>query len=82
MDPQDHEHVREHAVADERAHRVAARKAPAVVMEERGGIGWPRTADYQLEPLVEQAAAREGREPGAEQDPLTADCEQEGHPER
>src|SRR2546426_2065937 len=66
VDPQNHEYVGEHAVADERAHRVAARKAPTSVMEERGRIRWPRAADYQLEPLIEQAAAREGREPAAE----------------
>src|SRR2546425_9064301 len=47
--------------ADERAHRVAARKAPAVVMEERRGIGWPRALDHELEHLIQQAAAGEGR---------------------
>src|SRR2546425_6538690 len=68
--------------ADERAHRVAARKAPAVVMEERRGIGWPRALDHELEHLIQQAAAGEGREPGAEQNPLTAGREEEAHPER
>jgi len=63
------EYVGEHAVADERAHRVAARKAPAVVMEERGGRGWPRALDHLLEHLIQQAAAGEGREPAAEQGP-------------
>ena len=51
-------------------------------MEERRGIGWSRALDHELEPLIQQATAREGGEPAAEQDPLTADCEQEGHPER
>src|SRR5437899_11236417 len=75
------EYVGEHAVADERAHRVAARKAPAVVMEERRGIGWPRALDHELEHLIQQAAAGEGREPAAEQNPLTAGREEEAHPE-
>ncbi len=51
-------------------------------MEERGGIGWPRATDYQLKYLVEQAAASEGREPAAQQDPLTAGREEEAHPNR
>src|SRR3989442_13707012 len=53
MGPQNHEQVGEHAVADERAHRVAAREAPGVVMEERGGIGWPRAANRELERRIE-----------------------------
>src|SRR5712691_8494387 len=52
MDPQNHEYVGKHAIPDERPHRVATRKAPALVMEERGGIGRPRATDYQLEPLI------------------------------
>src|SRR2546425_7046871 len=47
MDPENREHVGEHAVANKRAHGVAARKAPAVVMVERGSIGWPRAADHE-----------------------------------
>src|SRR3989475_10921300 len=82
MDPENSEDVGEHAVANERAHRVAARKTPAVVMEERGSIGWPRAADHELEHRIEQATAGEGCEPAAEQDPLTAGREEEAHPER
>src|SRR5439155_24654141 len=77
-----HEYRAEHAVANQRAHRVAARKAPDVVMEERGGIGRPRAADYELERLIEQAAADEGREPAAEQDPLMPGPKKETHPDR
>src|SRR5207302_1508408 len=42
VDPEEREHVGEHAVPDERGHRVPARKAPAEVLEERGGTGRPR----------------------------------------
>src|SRR2546429_9666813 len=71
VDPEKREHVGEHAVADERAHRVAARKAPTEVLEERGGTGRPRAANHDLEHHIEQAAAGAGREPAAEHDPLT-----------
>src|SRR2546426_3919784 len=82
VDPENTKHVGEHAIANQRAHRVAARKAPAVVMEERAGIGWPRALDHELEHLIEQAAAGEGSEPAAEQDPLTPGREEEAHAER
>src|SRR6266853_600805 len=82
MDPEDSEDVGEHAVADQRAHRVATRKTPAVVLEERGGIGRPRAADLELEHRIEQTAAGERSEPAAQQDPLTPGREDEAHPER
>src|SRR5205807_6943973 len=70
------------SVPDERGHRVPARKAPAEVLEERGGTGRPRAANQELEHHIEQAAAGEGREPADEQDPLTAGREHEADGER
>src|SRR3989442_8556259 len=61
VDPEKREHVGEHTVPDERDHRVAAREAPGVMTEERGGIGWPRAADRELEHCIEEPAAGEGR---------------------
>src|SRR5207247_1803515 len=82
VDPEKREHVREHTVPDERGHRVAARKAPTEVLEERGGTGRPRAANHELEHHIEQAAASEGREPAGEQNPLTAGREHEAGGER
>src|SRR5712692_10023862 len=70
------EYVNEHAIANERAHRVAARKAPAHVSEERGRVFGARAADHELEDLIEDAASREGGDPTAEDDPLAADREE------
>src|SRR3989442_11938992 len=46
MDPEDPEYVDEHAVANQRAHRVATRKTPAFVWQERRGIRQPLAADH------------------------------------
>src|SRR5256884_2451275 len=79
VDPEKRDHVGEHTVRDERGHRVPARKAPAEVLEERGGTGRPQAANHELEHHIEQSAAGEGREPAGEHDPLTAGRKEEGH---
>src|SRR5467141_779486 len=61
---------------------MAAWKAPALVLEERGGIFWPWATDHELEGLAEQAASRERRDPAAEDDPLAPEREEESPPER
>src|SRR4029077_16347955 len=79
VDPENAEHIGEHAIADERAHRMAARKAPAEMRKENGGGGRPRRARETLEPRIEQPAPGEGREPAGEENPLTPRRKEETH---
>src|SRR6266849_903228 len=77
MENKSREYVNEHAIANERAHRVAARKTPALVSEERGRVFRSWAADHELEDVIEEAASREGGDPTAEDDPLASDREEE-----
>src|SRR3954467_2329384 len=78
--PQLHDHIRQHAIADQRAHGMAAGKAPGRVTEDRARVDWASAMYRQLEPIVDYCRTDERRDPPCQQDPLTPQ-NKEHHPD-
>src|SRR5690348_18352569 len=65
--------IREHQVADRRAHRVATRKAVGVTLEKvEVPELWPGAMDRDFEHMLNCLAAERRREPGPEEQGLLA----------